>query len=305
MNNLSMSGRRVPPTQSYPKHPTAVRRKSSRPLMPVGTRVGWWEVIETGLHIAYGNESRRAVRVRCLACGETEALRSCFHLNRSLKRGGGDQTCGCKFSEKMKAIEEAKNPPMPVGTRIGIRTIIENGLYIIFDSQTQRACRVRCDCGTVAIVTCSDLRSGKSPSCGCKSRDRDIETVWNDLLAKHSRRGWDCHLTLPQLKLITQLPCSYCGKEPSNVHRLKYKVGGVYQRGVDISMEIRWSGLDRIDSKLGYLPGNVVPCCFECNRMKTHFPLDTFLAFVERIRSHNPTAVGVRQLAATMFDEAS
>lgn len=127
--------------------------------------------------------------------------------------------------------------------------------------------------------------------------------MWRELFAKLKRRGWDFHLTLPQLKAVTQLPCSYCGKEPSNIYRLKYKVDGKYQRGVDPSMEIRWSGLDRVDSAKGYVHGNVVPCCGECNGMKSDMPLDVFLALVERIRLHNPTVAGVRTLAATLFDE--
>jgi hypothetical protein len=148
--------------------------------------------------------------------------------------------------------------------------VLANDLYREFGKQTHRACRVRCQCGTEAIRTYGELRCGRSPSCGCKSRERDIEAVWRDLLAKLSRRGWEFHLTLPQLKAVVQLPCAYCGREPSNVYRLRYKVGGVYQRGVDSSMEIRWSGLDRVDSAKGYMPGNVVPCCGECNGMKSN-----------------------------------
>jgi hypothetical protein len=199
------------------------------------------------------------------------------------------------------------NPLFPIGKKFGRWRVIENDWYKAFKSQVMRACLVRCSCSaqTEAYLTYGELRCGRSPSCGCKSKQRDIETVWRDLLEKLRRRGWEFHLTLPQLKYVTQLNCAYCGKEPSNVYRLRYKVDGVHQRGVDPSMEVRWSGLDRIDSSKGYEYGNVVPCCGECNAMKSKLPLDVFLALVERIRSHNPTVAGIRQQAATLFDSLS
>jgi hypothetical protein len=195
-----------------------------------------------------------------------------------------------------------KHPLIPLGSSVGWWIVLENNLYKSFRTQTHRACRVRCRCGTEAVRTYGELRCGRSPSCGCKSRQRSVETVWKDLYAKIKNRGWDFHLTLPQLKLISELHCSYCGKEPSNLYRVRYKIDGVYKRGCVPSMEIRYSGMDRIDSTKGYVHGNVVPCCGECNGMKSRLPVDEFLALIERIRSHNPTVVSIHQLAATLFD---
>jgi hypothetical protein len=196
------------------------------------------------------------------------------------------------------------NPLIPIGEKFGRWTVIENDLYYAFKSQIQRACRVLCSCAanTEAVRTYSDLRSGKSPSCGCKSRERSIETVWTQLLDKLSRRGWDFHLTLPQLKAVAQLPCVYCGKEPSNIYRLKYKIDGVYKRGFVPEMEIRYSGLDRVDSLKGYTPGNVVPCCGDCNGMKSNHSIDEFFALLENIQVHKASPSSVLRLAATISD---
>lgn len=199
---------------------------------------------------------------------------------------------------------QTKYPLIPLGMyKDSWWEVLENDLYKSFGNQTMRACRVRCRCGTIAVRTYGELRCGRSPSCGCKSKQRSIETVWRQLYDKIKRRGWDFHLTLSQLRAVTQLPCVYCGKEPSNIFRLKYNDGGGYKRGVDPSMEIRWSGLDRVDSTKGYVYGNVVPCCGECNGMKSNLPLDVFLALIERIRLHNPTVAGIHTLAATLFDD--
>ena len=37
------------------------------------------------------------------------------------------------------------------------------------------------------------------------------------------------------------------------------------------------NGIDRVDSKLGYIEKNTKSCCGECNFMKNVFDLDSFL----------------------------
>jgi hypothetical protein len=200
-------------------------------------------------------------------------------------------------SNKLKLVT---NPLIPIGDEFGWWVVLENDLYKSFSSQTMRACRVRCRCGTVKVLTYGELRCGRSPSCGCKSKERNIETIWNDLFEKHKRRGWEFHLTLPQFKVIVQRNCAYCDKEPSNIHRLKYKIDGVYKRISDPSLEIRYSGLDRVDTSKGYIAGNMVPCCFGCNKMKSVLSVDEFFALMERIRLHSSTANAIRELAASL-----
>jgi hypothetical protein len=129
-----------------------------------------------------------------------------------------------------------------------------------------------------------------------------MDSVWNGLRHNVQRRGWDFHLTIPQLKRLSQLPCVYCGKGPSNVHRLGYVIGG--KKVIAPEMAIQYSGIDRIDSTKGYIPGNVVPCCWVCNRMKGTLPVDEFFALLERIREHNPTIEGVHKLAASLFADS-
>jgi hypothetical protein len=113
-------------------------------------------------------------------------------------------------------------------------------------------------------------------------------------------RGKDFHLTLPQLKFVSKMPCTYCGKEPSNVFYVRYRTDGKAARVP--GLDIRYSGLDRVDSSKGYIHGNVVPCCGECNLLKNDGSLDDFFAHVERIRSHKSSTASVLQLAESLFD---
>jgi hypothetical protein len=56
------------------------------------------------------------------------------------------------------------------------------------------------------------------------------------------RRGLDWSLAFDEYVSLRSLPCHYCGFSLPDS-----------------------GGLDRIDDSKGYHPGNVVPCCTECN----------------------------------------
>jgi 5-methylcytosine-specific restriction endonuclease McrA len=67
--------------------------------------------------------------------------------------------------------------------------------------------------------------------------------------ARRKNNFWE--LTLDQFQEITQKSCEYCGRPPSQKSRA-----------------YTYNGVDRVDPKLGYMPSNVVPCCWECNHIK-------------------------------------
>jgi hypothetical protein len=193
-----------------------------------------------------------------------------------------------------------RHPLIPIGTRFGRWEVLENNITLDYRGEARRACLVRCECGTEKVRVYFTLRNGHSTSCGCRCRERSRESAWSRLLTATACRNKDFHLTLPQLKKVSQLPCAYCGKKPSNVFRVRYTVKGSEKRMVDPSMEIRYSGMDRIDSRLGYIEGNVVPCCATCNIAKNVLGLEDFFALIARIHMH-ATVAGVRELATTIF----
>lgn len=47
------------------------------------------------------------------------------------------------------------------------------------------------------------------------------------------------------------------------------------------------NGVDRLDSKLGYVNGNVITCCSVCNKMKGTLSHDTFLDKIKKIYEEN------------------
>jgi len=53
--------------------------------------------------------------------------------------------------------------------------------------------------------------------------------------------------------------------------------------------EIPTVGLDRIDSSIGYVMDNILPCCTTCNRMKNSHSTNYFIEHIKKIANHyNP-----------------
>jgi hypothetical protein len=292
MKNLTKAGRRVPPSQSYKPRDLRVARY---PLVPNGTPFGYWTVLENDLRKKVGRKTLRYCRVRCKCGKEADVLYGTL-------RNGRSNSCGCRKMENIGRSNAARHALIPVGSEFGWLVVLKNDMKIGFKTGSVRACLVRCRCGKEGVSPYGNLRRSHCQSCGCKAREHTLERVWNALYAHTRSRGREFHLTLPQFQLISKMNCFYCGKEPANIHRVRYKVGGVFQTGVDPSTEIRYSGLDRVDSSKGYVAGNLVPCCFGCNRMKSALPLDEFYAIMERIRLHGSTVAGIHEQAAAMFD---
>ena len=73
------------------------------------------------------------------------------------------------------------------------------------------------------------------------------------------RRNIKFELTKDKLKTIVLKPCAYC----------KSSEAGYYGEGA--------GGIDRVDSTIGYLASNCVPCCYTCNQMKLNYSKDDFI----------------------------
>lgn len=148
--------------------------------------------------------------------------------------------------------------------------------------------RVRCECGTVKEVTSHSLTSGKSTRCrrcaSFNSSGNAPRRRTGNLLAANDKftayrkgardksRVWE--LTFDDFMKITQENCFYCGVEPCNVNRIPEK---------EWAEDFRYNGIDRINSREGYLLDNVQPCCWRCNYMKREKSQDDFLRHARRI----------------------
>ncbi len=144
----------------------------------------------------------------------------------------------------------------------------------------------RCDCGVEREVLSGELVNQNSQSCGCWAEEnrlqaisRPTEQVLSTLQhgsykGSAKSRGIPWKLNKDQISSIVFNPCIYCGTPPSSPK--------VNSQGKIVGLV---SGIDRVDSDLGYEEGNVVPCCGFCNKAKGTKSHSEFLAWIDRLIS--------------------
>ena len=147
-----------------------------------------------------------------------------------------------------------------------------------------------CDCGKTKNVPTNELRSNRVGSCGCLRAG--IDAAFNGLLGNYKgsakSRGIAWELTQEQFKKLTESPCYYTGREPSNVHtsvtsRERTKRGLPSTEGDFYT----YNGVDRLDSSKGYTSDNCVACCKDANLAKQSLSHDEFIALCKEIAARH------------------
>lgn len=222
--------------------------------------------------------------------------------------------------EEIKELHK-KYPPKFLGQAENLEGKIFGRWRVLYrtlsskDKCTLWVCRCECEKHTIKTVKTKNLLKGDSQSCGCLQQEHKLI---NDDIKIHIRdekgnivqkRCYVCK----QFKDITQFYfssyrkdgysgiCKTCDKETVNSRYNKYKKGA-RKRNLNFDLtkiqfdyitkqscfycgenELPYRGIDRINSNKSYYPGNIVPCCEECNRMKMAYPFFDFLIRVEKI----------------------
>lgn len=150
----------------------------------------------------------------------------------------------------------------------------------------------RCDCGTERTVAAGSLRTSISRSCGCAPRsgtsapihgDGDGNWIGRAEAARRAAvrtfvngaktRGLNWALSNQEAFELMMKQCHYCGDAPDKEY------------GHGTNRMIR-NGIDRVDNSRGYELDNVVPCCWDCNRIKMDSNADEFIAHCKKIVDH-------------------
>lgn len=146
-----------------------------------------------------------------------------------------------------------------------------------------------CSCGNTKIIQGRSLLEGKTRSCGCLRDEvarlpKPNRRLPNEGGKKHQlflsikrrakHRNLDFSITESDFTLLAFSNCHYCGSKPSNVFTAKN------------GDKLEYGGVDRIDSELGYVNGNVRPCCAICNRAKSDLSLSEFSEWISRITKY-------------------
>lgn len=139
---------------------------------------------------------------------------------------------------------------------------------------------VGCSCGGKAKVTTADLlrKDGKNRvSCGCmnfrsgpksanwKSPNDISMRYWNAVKDSALRRGFDFNITIEYAFECFDGQCALTG--------------------MDIELS-QTASIDRIDSSLGYVEGNIQWLHKDINRLKSNWPQDQFIELCRKVVNH-------------------
>lgn len=96
-----------------------------------------------------------------------------------------------------------------------------------------------------------------------KIPDSELSRLWKRYKDSSRRRQKDFNLSPGLFAHLVRSGCAYCGSHGSP-----------------------YNGIDRVDNKYGYIPGNVASCCRDCNMMKNTMSFNDFFIKCRRIIEH-------------------
>ena len=167
-----------------------------------------------------------------------------------------------------------------IGKKFGKLLVIERANKPDHIKSNKIYCLCECDCGRKKIIRYSDLKNGHTKSCGCYQEEiinkrigKDAKNrVFSNYKGDSKRKKRNFSLSKEKFFEIIEKRCFYCGVEPSNKEKGRYNNG-----------EYVYNGIDRIDNTIGYIEGNVVPCCWKCNQAKRSMDITVFYEWSDRL----------------------
>lgn len=98
------------------------------------------------------------------------------------------------------------------------------------------------------------------------------------------RKALEFNIGLELFSYLINQKCHYCNSEPTNVKKDRFVKNK--KEYTDNNMFIFYNGIDRIDSNLGYIKTNIVPCCKFCNAAKLDMSTEDFKKHIKKIHNH-------------------
>lgn len=149
-----------------------------------------------------------------------------------------------------------------------------------------------CDCGKTTTVIATRLIGGKKKSCGCrKLGERHHQwsgtggitgSTWRKVVNGAKERKFELSITIDQAWELYQKQngkCALSGVDISLAHDTR-----------DFLTARATASLDRIDSKKGYIQGNVQWVHKDINLMKFDMAEDSFVYWCDKVASHKKIA---------------
>lgn len=155
-----------------------------------------------------------------------------------------------------------------------------------------------CVCQKAVVANSRSLRTGHTTSCGCMritatranqvasviklvTSKTDEEMAINRTMTEYQgaakKRGFLFELNTVEFTTLVRGSCHYCGTAPFSGFAPRSS-----RRG-----KVLLNGVDRVNSKKGYVKGNVVSCCKHCNKAKLDRTAEEFLTHCRKVVAHH------------------
>lgn len=148
-----------------------------------------------------------------------------------------------------------------VGQRFGSLIVIA----VVPGTRAQpRRIKCLCDCGSEYLAIPHRLNCGGTVRCfQCLPKRRTKDQIafrrrFNNYQHSSIRKNLSFNFTQDQFRYFYDAACSYCGIVPAQ-------------------------GIDRRDNSLGYVQGNCVPSCAQCNYAKRNMSETAFIGWISRL----------------------
>jgi len=211
--------------------------------------------------------------------------------------------CG-KPIEKQAYTSSSSNPTAPIVCRscsnanraltakrkysIAPNTII-NGCTVLTEvpnTNNRKSYKVKCKCSAIFITTGQRLRHKDfkgCPKCSLKSRPQSskkyTQIEYNfkyRILERVKGTDITVNITPDTWFKVASGNCAYCGASPIPLKRSA--------RNGETPLVL--NGIDRMDSRKGYIDDNIVACCTTCNVMKSSLSKKEFIEHIGKIYEH-------------------
>lgn len=161
-----------------------------------------------------------------------------------------------------------------------------------FKKGSGKGALVTCSCGTsfgpIAISKLYGYKTSKPvESCkpcsakiaGGKMRANDDTRsklfVYGNYKRHAKKRNLDFLLEKEDFYKMIILSCTYCGDSQTSYSNPP--------KEAEWGTQFRYTGIDRINPKIGYVEGNVQPCCIKCNRAKSDMTEEDFALWIGKV----------------------
>lgn len=172
-----------------------------------------------------------------------------------------------------------------VGKKYGRLTVVS--FSKIIKNHSHWLCK--CDCGKIKTIARNNLVSGSTEGCGCFQRRKGLNhpltkrpykkmpnSYWNQIKKGAKVRGVIFNISKKYAYSIFEKQNECCALSGIQLHFSSY--------------DNRYDGtvsLDRINSDLGYINGNIQWIHKDINKMKWAFSNDFFIKTCQKIAEHN------------------